>query len=335
MTGTDVNGCIGVSNIIAVTVNSVPVPTVTANGSLSLCNGATVDLTSSSANNNTWSTGSTNQTITVATAETITVTVLDTITGCSATSLATVTTVGAGTTPYIIVGGSTIICEGETVQLLSSEAIGNTWSNGETTNSILVGSTGIYSVTYTSAGGCTAVSANVPVLVNPDPTPSFTSNPSLGGFTQFTNTSQDYLTSNWDFGDGSPWSNADSPSHTYTGDGTFTVTLTVGNGCGIETITQTVVIVGTGIESLADGTTLELYPNPTSDVINVAFNGSKTQTLTVRVVNMNGQLVYTDAIGQYAGQYKNAIDLSAAAKGVYFVQLITDQGTINRKVVLH
>ncbi len=334
-TVTDVNGCIGVSNIIAVTVNSVPVPTVTANGSLSLCNGATVDLTSSSANNNTWSTGSTNQTITVATAETITVTVLDTITGCSATSLATVTTVGAGTTPYIIVGGSTIICEGETVQLLSSEAIGNTWSNGETTNSILVGSTGIYSVTYTSAGGCTAVSANVPVLVNPDPTPSFTSNPSLGGFTQFTNTSQDYLTSNWDFGDGSPWSNADSPSHTYTGDGTFTVTLTVGNGCGIETITQTVVIVGTGIESLADGTTLELYPNPTSDVINVAFNVSKTQTLTVRVVNMNGQLVYTDAIGQYAGQYKNAIDLSAAAKGVYFVQLITDQGTINRKVVLH
>jgi hypothetical protein len=50
---------------------------------------------------------------------------------------------------------------------------------------------------------------------------------------------------------------------------------------------------------------------------------------------MNGQLVYTDAVGQFAGQYKNAIDLGAAAKGVYFVQLITDQGTINRKVVLH
>jgi PKD repeat protein len=334
-TVTDVNGCTGTSNVIAITVNSVPVPTITANGSLSLCNGATVDLTSSSANNNTWSTGSTNQTITVATAETITVTVLDTITGCTATSLPTVTTVGAGTTPYIIVGGPTIICEGEEVQLLSSEPNGNTWSNGATTNSISVASTGIYTVTYTSPGGCTAVSTSVPVLVNPDPTPSFTSNPSLGGFTQFTNTSQDYLTSNWDFGDGSPWSNADSPSHTYTGDGTFTVTLTVGNGCGTETITQTVVIIGTGIETLADGTSLELYPNPTSDVINVAFNGSKTQNLAVRVVNMNGQLVYTDAVGQYAGQYKNAIDLSAAAKGVYFVQLITDQGTINRKVVLH
>ncbi|MFN4930603.1 MAG: T9SS type A sorting domain-containing protein, partial [Bacteroidota bacterium] len=39
--------------------------------------------------------------------------------------------------------------------------------------------------------------------------------------------------------------------------------------------------------------------------------------------------------GQYAGQYKNTIDLSTEAKGVYFIQLITDQGTINRKVVLH
>jgi PKD repeat protein len=334
-TVTDANGCTGVSNVIAVTVNSTPVPTITASGSLSLCNGATVDLTSSSAANNTWSNGLTNQTITVSTAGSYSVTVLDPVTGCSATSTPIVTTVGAGTTPFIIVGGPTVICEGETVQLLSSETSGNTWSNGATTNSIFVGTTGIYTVTYTSPGGCTAVSASVPVLVNPDPTPSFTANPSLGGFTTFTNTSSNYLTSNWDFGDGSPWSNAENPTHTYTSDGTYTVILTVGNGCGIESDTMIVTIVGTGIESLTDGTSLELYPNPTSDVINVSFNGSKTHNLTVRVVNVNGQLVFNDVVGQYAGQYKNAIDLSTEAKGVYFIQLITDQGTINRKVVLH
>ncbi len=334
-TVTDANGCTGVSNSVTVTVNSTPVPTITASGSLSLCNGATVDLTSSSAANNTWSNGLTNQTITVSTAGSFTVTVLDSATGCSATSTPIVTTVGAGTTPFIIVGGPTVICEGETVQLLSSETSGNTWSNGATTNSIFVGTTGIYTVTYTSPGGCTAVSASVPVLVNPDPTPSFTANPSLGGFTTFTNTSSNYLTSNWDFGDGSPWSNAENPTHTYTSDGTYTVILTVGNGCGIESDTMIVTIVGTGIESLTDGTSLELYPNPTSDVINVSFNGSKTHNLTVRVVNVNGQLVFNDVVGQYAGQYKNTIDLSTEAKGVYFIQLITDQGTINRKVVLH
>lgn len=334
-TVTDANGCTGTSNVVSVTVNSVPVPTITANGPLALCNGSTVDLTSSSATDNSWSTGSTNQTITVSTAETITVTVLDPLTGCTATSLPTVTTVGAGATPYIIVGGPTIFCEGETVQLLSSEPTGNTWSTGETTNSIFANATGLYTVTFTSAGGCTAVSTTVPVVVNPLPTASFTYNAVLGGLTTFTNTSNDFVTSQWNFGDGTPWSNTTNPTHTYVGDGTFTVVLTVGNDCGSITINQQVTIVGTGIETLADGTSLELYPNPTSDVINLAFNGSKTQNLTVRVVNTNGQLVYTDAVGQYAGQYKNTIDLSQVAKGVYFVQLITDQGTINRKVVLH
>lgn len=334
-TVTDVNGCTGVSNVVAITVNSVPVPTISANGLLALCNGATVDLTSSSASNNTWSNGSTNQTITIGTAETITVTVLDAITGCSATSLPTVTTVGAGTTPYIIVGGPTIFCEGETVQLLSSEPSGNTWSTGETTNAIFANATGLYSVTYTSAGGCTAVSTTVPVVVNPLPTASFTYNAVLGGLTTFTNTSNDFVTSQWNFGDGTPWSNTTNPTHTYLGDGTFTVVLTVGNDCGSITINQDVTIVGTGVETLSDGTSFELYPNPTSDLINVAFNGSKTHSLTVRVMNTNGQLIYTDAVGQYAGQYKNAIDLSTFAKGVYFVQLITDEGTINRKVVLH
>jgi hypothetical protein len=333
-TVTDANGCTGISNVITVTVNSVPVPTITANGPLVLCNGATVDLTSSSVVNNTWSTGGTNQTITVGTASSITVTVLDPSTGCSATSLPTVTTSGGGVTPYIIVGGPTIFCEDQSVQLLSSETSDNVWSTGDTTNSITVNTTGVYSVTFTSAFGCSSTSTTVPVVVNPNPTPNFTSNPTLGGFTTFNNTSTDYLTSQWDFGDGSPWSNADNPTHTYTSDGTFNVTLTVGNGCGIVIIMQQVVIVGTGIESLADGTSLELYPNPTSDLINVAFNGSKTHNLMVRVVDMNGQLVYTDAVGQYAGQYKNVIDLSTSAKGVYFVQLITDQGTINRKVVL-
>ncbi len=334
-TVTDNNGCVGTSNTIAVTVNSVPVPTITANGPLALCNGATVDLTSSSSSGNTWSTGSNNQTITVATAETITVTVLDTLTGCSATSQPIVTTVGAGATPYIIVGGPTIICEGESVQLLSSELTGNTWSTGETTNSIFATTTGLYTVTYTSPGGCTAISTTVPVVVNPLPTASFTYNAQLGGLTTFTNTSSDFVTSQWNFGDGSPWSNTTNPTHTYLGDGVYTVVLTVGNDCGSITINQQVTIVGTGIETLADGTSLELYPNPATETINIAYNGSKTQKLMVRVVNVSGQIVYTDAVGQYTGQYKNTIDLSYVAKGVYFIQLITDDGLINRKIVLH
>lgn len=51
----------------------------------------------------------------------------------------------------------------------------------------------------------------------------------------FTNSSQNYHASYWQFGDGSDFSTEDSPSHTYPGGGIYTVTLAVqGQGTGQE-----------------------------------------------------------------------------------------------------
>jgi len=312
---TDANGCTAQSNTITITVITIPTPQISASGPLELCNGATVDLTSSSATDNNWSNGSTNQSITVAGAGTFFVTVIDPASGCSATSTSVTTTVGTGSTPYIIVGGPTIICEGESVQLFACcDTIGHVWSNGEAGNSIFATTTGLYSVTYTSPGGCTATSTPVAVIVNPLPTASFTYNAVFGGLTTFTNTSADFVTSQWNYGDGTPWSNTTDPTHTFTGDGVYNVVLTVGNNCGSVSVTQQVTIVGTGIESLADGSQFEMYPNPTSNLLNITFNGSSTKSLAVRVIDVNGQLVFNELVGQYNGQYKSTVDFSTVAK---------------------
>jgi PKD repeat protein len=45
----------------------------------------------------------------------------------------------------------------------------------------------------------------------------------------------------WNFGDGSPVSNAQNPQHTFPGNNnTYSVTLTVTNSSGTKTITKTV-----------------------------------------------------------------------------------------------
>ncbi len=61
----------------------------------------------------------------------------------------------------------------------------------------------------------------------------------LGNTTFFTNTSTgDPITYTWDFGDGSPLSSLENPSHTYTAAGDYSVTLTAANDAGSDSHTE-------------------------------------------------------------------------------------------------
>ena len=83
-----------------------------------------------------------------------------------------------------------------------------------------------------------------PRTSTPGPTASFRASPTSGTVplpVQFTDTSTGSPTSwSWDFGDGSPLSSAQDPSHTYTTPGTYTVRLTAANAQGSSTATATV-----------------------------------------------------------------------------------------------
>ncbi|MGP8217253.1 MAG: PKD domain-containing protein, partial [Bacteroidia bacterium] len=98
---------------------------------------------------------------------------------------------------------------------------------------------GVYNVTLTvsSSDGCDSAII-LPDTVYPLPIPAFKTNTScLGSPASFTDQSTvtfGTITSwNWNFGDGSPSSPVQNPSHTYTASGIYNVTLTVAsdNGC--------------------------------------------------------------------------------------------------------
>ena len=84
------------------------------------------------------------------------------------TSAATSVNIGSAITPTISASGPTTFCEGGSVTLTSSAATGNVWSNGATTQSIVVSTSGSYSVTA-SQGTCSASSSATGVTVNPSP----------------------------------------------------------------------------------------------------------------------------------------------------------------------
>lgn len=140
-----------------------PPANVTADGPLAFCTGGGSSLTLSApaGYNYTWSGGETTQDLTITTAGTYWVEVEDN--GCTSTSPAFEVIVDPDETPTVMTSGDTEFCQGETVVLTSSSASGNTWSNGETTQSITVDASGSYTVTFD--GACDDFTSD-PVTVN-------------------------------------------------------------------------------------------------------------------------------------------------------------------------
>lgn len=127
-----------------------------------ICGNGSITLTSSVPTGNLWSTGETTQSITVTAAGTYTVKVVNGF--CSSTVASVNITKIAD--PNLQITGNLYFCTGSSTTLTSSEAAGNVWNTGETTQSITVTTPGTYTVTVTPAVGC---SFNKSVVVTESP----------------------------------------------------------------------------------------------------------------------------------------------------------------------
>jgi hypothetical protein len=94
--------------------------------------------------------------------------------------------------------------------------------------------------------------------------------------------------------------------------------------------TQPVVRVegGTAIANLA------IYPNPFRDVFNITFTSEYVQDLKVRILNVIGEELMTDDLQQFIGEYTKQINLHENAKGIYFLEIETNDGVVNKKLIL-
>ena len=168
VTVTNAQGCSATASTY-VTVNALPVPTIT--GNTSICQGETTTLTASGGTSYRWSNSSTNASITVGTAGIYTVTATN-AQGCSA-AVSTYVTVNALPNPTI--SGNTSICQGETTTLTANGGTSYRWSNNSTNASITVSTSGTYRVTATNSQGCSAI-ASTYVTVNALPNVSISGN---------------------------------------------------------------------------------------------------------------------------------------------------------------
>ena len=79
---------------------------------------------------------------------------------------------------------------------------------------------------------------------------------------------------------------------------------------------------------------LDVYPNPSRDIFNISFVSDEVQDFTLRVVNLIGKEIIKEDMKQFVGQYVKSLDLSQYDKGVYLLEINTNFGKINKKMLL-
>ena len=175
VTASDAIGCTG-KTTQKITI-SVPVITISASPSSTICNGSSATLTASGGSSYVWSSGQSTASAAVSPTANTTYTVTGTNSfGCTKTATKLVMV----STPSIIITAtpSATICAGSSGTLTASGASSYVWSTGQSTASISGSPTASssYTVTGTNSIGCTATAIKN-VTVNPSPTVAVTANP--------------------------------------------------------------------------------------------------------------------------------------------------------------
>lgn len=78
---------------------------------------------------------------------------------------------------------------------------------------------------------------------------------------------------------------------------------------------------------------VKIYPNPSNGVFELEFDSSIGSNIQVSVSNMSGQIVYSNQIESINTNNKS-IDLRDLTSGIYSINIISDNHSVNKKLVI-
>ena len=135
--------------------------------------------------------------------------------------------------------------------------------------------------------------------------------------------------------DGVAISGATGQTYTATQNGTYTVKVTKASS-GITSPSSNAIVIssfgggsgGTGILGNSVDNSIYIYPNPNDGIFKVK---SQSKISTVEIINILGTVVFSQKINADTA----TIDLTKESGGIYIVKVISDQGSINQKIIVN
>jgi len=245
--------------------------------------------------------------------------------------------------------GSLNLCSGEVLPTLSVYGGYNyEWIMNDTTviagasdSSYTVTDPGIsypYTATYKVKiidpnTGCATITPNITIVIN-EPIPS-----SFGTFGASYFNGQ--LTSNFSGFASYQWLLNGTPLIPLGQTQTFTPTvngsykLVVTNSFGCVDTSNAINVFNMGINEISGlDAFVSVFPNPSNGEFTLNMEAPVSSDLTVALIDVSGKTVYTENLGKYNKTLHKTFDLKGLSAGVYTLNIVMEQGTIRRKLII-
>ena len=312
---------------IFVTYNVSPVANLGSDTTFCSANGPIVLVAPAGNYSYVWSDASTGNTLTVSTTGNYYVDVLDTITGCTTTDSIMV---NVPMSPSFTLTDSTF-CGTQMTLNGPAGPYDYMWSTLDSTMSIVVMTSGTYTLTVTdTTSGCTGTDAST-INVNANPTVTA----SASSMTPCADDANVILTGSpagGSFTGTSVTGNQFDPS---IGAGTYAIiyNYTDVNGCSGADTVSVVVSACVGIDEQFAFAGMTIYPNPNAGQFTFTALDQDSKEMTIEIVTVEGQVMMSDKHYNVQGNFTQEINLNDFANGVYIMRVTTDGSVYTNRVI--
>ena len=189
--------------------------------------------------------------------------------------------------PAITSSNGSTLCNGAALTLTAQSGTNYVWSNGTTSQSIVVNAAGSYQVSVTNASGCRGLSLPFNVTIQSNPIATITPATDTICPNQSTSLTTAVASSY-------QWSTGATTQSISAGPGSYTVTVTNAGGCTATSLVQTISAYSVSAPVVSPNGTLILFQG---DSVLLQASGSSTYTWS------NGSMsssIYVNATGNYS-----------------------------------
>ena len=323
-------GCTSVqSDVVTVQANPLPqIPTVSATGATTFCEGNSVTLNANSPVGVVWSSGQTEKSISVNRSGNYSAQARDQ-NGCiSAYSPVVAVRVNPlPATPTILADPSTVICEGDKVTLRVEGPFSVSWSTGESTPQITTDKAGTYSARVQDASGCVSAQAGTASVelkpLPPSPTINVVGTYTLQAITLTNGTQFRWSVDNTLLGfDTSTIKASKTGSYTARSSIVYSSALT----CFSLPSTPLLFTIDPNNKGLS------VYPNPNPDKILTLETEQNLTNASITIYSLTGQVLLTTTVPLFDD--RKVLSLTGMPPGQYIIRVQATNFDVAKRISL-